>query len=54
MIIIGIVGPSGSGKSILAEKIKKYYGADCAIISSDSYFNDFSQLSLKKRSMEDS
>ena len=50
-IIIGIAGPSASGKSLLARTIVDELGSDqVVIISQDSYYKDRSNLSLEERS----
>jgi uridine kinase len=50
MIIIGIAGASGSGKSFIAEKIAEYYGRDnTLILNQDSYYHDISHLSQEER-----
>jgi len=49
-IIIGIAGPTASGKSLLANTIVKELGSDqVAVISEDSYYKDLAQLSLAER-----
>lgn len=49
-ILIGIAGPSGSGKSLLANTIVKELGSNqVAVISEDCYYKDHSNLSLEKR-----
>ena len=50
MFIIGISGGSGSGKTMLAEKLLDHFGADRAVIvGQDSYYRDHSHLPPKKR-----
>ncbi len=50
MIIIGIAGASGSGKSLLANTIVNEIGSDRVIvISEDSYYKDQAHLSLEER-----
>lgn len=50
IIIIGISGASASGKSLLANTIVSELGSDqVVIISEDSYYKDFSQLSFAER-----
>lgn len=50
-IIIGISGPSASGKSLLANNIIEELGSDqVAIISEDSYYKDRPNLSYEERS----
>jgi uridine kinase len=49
-IIIGIAGPSASGKSLLANTIVNELGSDqVVVISEDSYYRDNSHLSLSER-----
>src|SRR3989338_1666188 len=49
-IIIGISGPSASGKSLLANTIVNELGSNqVAIISEDSYYKDNSQLPFLER-----
>lgn len=50
VIIIGISGPSASGKSLLANTIVNELGSDqVAIISEDAYYKDNSRLPLAER-----
>jgi uridine kinase len=50
LIVIGIAGASGSGKSLLANTIVQELGSDkVAIISEDSYYKDLKHLTLKQR-----
>ncbi len=47
---IGIAGGTGSGKTTVAELIQKKFGKDKAcIISMDSYYKDFPNLTIEKR-----
>ena len=49
-IIIGISGPSGSGKSLLANTIVSELGSEqVVVISEDSYYKDRPYLSLEER-----
>lgn len=49
-IIIGIAGPSGSGKSLLAKTIVDELGSDqVAIITQDAYYRDRTNLTLEER-----
>jgi len=49
-IIIGVSGPSASGKSLLATTIYKEIGSDqVVVISEDSYYKDQSSLSMEER-----
>lgn len=50
IIIIGISGPSASGKSLLANTIVRELGSDqVVVISEDSYYKDNSNLSFAER-----
>lgn len=50
IIIIGISGPSASGKSLLANTIVRELGSDqVVVISEDSYYKDNSNLSFSER-----
>lgn len=50
LIVIGIAGASGSGKSLLAHTIVDEVGSDkVTIISEDSYYKDLKNLTLKQR-----
>jgi len=49
-IIIGIAGPTASGKTLLANTIFKELGSkQVTMISEDSYYKDLSHLSLEER-----
>lgn len=50
IIIIGIAGASGSGKSLLANSIVRDLGSDkVAVISEDSYYKDHSDIPFDER-----
>lgn len=50
IIIIGIAGASGSGKSLLANTIVNELGSDrVTVISEDSYYKDNKNISLSQR-----
>lgn len=50
VIIVGISGPSASGKSVLANTILKELGTTrVTVIPEDSYYNDLSHLTLEER-----
>jgi uridine kinase len=50
-IIIGIAGPSASGKTLLANTISNEIGTQhVAVIPEDSYYKDHDSLSLEERS----
>ncbi|MDQ5884265.1 MAG: uridine kinase [Pseudomonadota bacterium] len=49
-IILGIAGPSASGKSLLANTIVNELGSDqVVVISEDAYYKDNSHLSMNER-----
>ncbi|MBP9722385.1 MAG: uridine kinase [Gammaproteobacteria bacterium] len=51
VVIIGIAGPSGSGKSLLASTIVNELGSSkVVVISEDSYYKDLGDMPLKVRS----
>jgi uridine kinase len=50
MIIIGIAGASGSGKSLLANTIVDELGSDrVVVISEDAYYKDLSHMPMEER-----
>src|SRR5437867_12657700 len=50
IILIGISGPTASGKSLLARTIVHELGSkQVAVISEDSYYKDHSELSMDER-----
>jgi len=50
IIIIGIAGASGSGKSLLANTIIRELGSDqVAVVSEDSYYKDHSDIPFEER-----
>ncbi|MDF2690955.1 MAG: udk [Gammaproteobacteria bacterium] len=50
IIIIGIAGASGSGKSLLANTIVDELGSDrVVVISEDAYYKDLSDISMEER-----
>lgn len=52
MIIIGIAGGTGSGKTTVVRKIAESFSEEeVTILSQDSYYNDNSHLSLEERRM---
>ncbi|MCD6181948.1 MAG: uridine kinase [Candidatus Cloacimonetes bacterium] len=48
-IIIGIGGGTGSGKTTIADAIKREVGDPITIITQDSYYQDFDHLSIEER-----
>lgn len=50
MLVIGVAGGTGSGKTTVVKKISEKFSADqVAILSHDSYYYDNSDLSLEER-----
>lgn len=49
MLIIGICGASGSGKSTIARHIKKKIPYRSYVLSQDCYYIDYPDMSLKER-----
>jgi uridine kinase len=49
VLIVGIAGGSGSGKTTTAEMIQNSFGDQALILSQDSYYKDLSGLSLKEK-----
>ncbi len=50
MLVIGIAGGTGSGKTTVAKKIvEKFSKGEVAILSQDSYYYDSSELSMEER-----
>lgn len=50
IIILGVAGPSGSGKSLLSNTIVDELGSDkVVVISEDSYYKDLSHLPFEQR-----
>lgn len=47
--IIGICGGSASGKTAVSEKLEKNNPSKIVVISQDSYYNPYSELSLEER-----
>ena len=50
--LIAICGGSGSGKTLLSNALKDYYGEDCSILSYDNYYKDQSTLTMEERAMQ--
>ena len=50
MLIIGVAGGTGSGKTTVARKLKESYPPHCVqVIAQDSYYKDQSDISLEER-----
>lgn len=52
MLVIGIAGGSGSGKTTVVEKVLKYFPQNqVAVVHMDCYYKDNSHLSMAERSL---
>lgn len=52
-IIIGISGPSGSGKSLLSKNMCKHFSLkEVAVISEDGYYKDRPEMSFEERHIQ--
>ncbi|WP_226987366.1 uridine kinase [Parachlamydia acanthamoebae] len=49
MMIIGIAGGTGSGKTRLAKQIQEAFGNQASLIEQDCYYKDLSDLPLSER-----
>lgn len=49
VIVIGIAGGTGSGKSTLINKIKNEFNDDITVISHDSYYKENSEMPFEQR-----
>jgi Uridine kinase len=49
MIVVGVCGASGSGKSTFAKRIRNELSCECVIIGQDCYYHDFSNLPFEER-----
>ena len=47
--LVGIAGPTGSGKTTLGERLAEHFGPRCVIISEDRYYKDLSHLPAAER-----
>lgn len=50
MVVIGIAGGSGSGKTTVVKRILESFRNEVAVLSQDSYYRDNSHLSAEERS----
>lgn len=51
MIIIGIAGGSGAGKTFLTNKLKEIFENEIEIISQDNYYKPYYELTIEQRKM---
>ncbi len=49
VFIVGISGGTGSGKTYIADKIKKTLGDEIIVLTEDAYYRDLSHLTKEKR-----
>ena len=49
MIIIGIAGGSGAGKTFLTNKLKEIFENEIEIISQDNYYKPYYELTIEQR-----
>jgi len=49
VVIIGIAGGTGSGKTTLARKLKEVFNDDVLLLCQDYYYKSFAHLSLEER-----
>ena len=49
VIVIGIAGGTGSGKSTMIHKIKEEFHDDIAILSHDFYYKSHSEIPFEER-----
>lgn len=49
--VIGIAGPSGAGKTAVAEALAQSLGGQCDIVSCDHYYRDLSHLPMAEREL---
>ena len=49
VIVIGVAGGTGSGKSTMINRIKKEFNEQITILSHDFYYRDHSNLSFEER-----
>lgn len=49
VVVVGIAGGSGSGKTTFAKKIREFFGDNATLIDQDAYYKDLSHLSPEER-----
>lgn len=50
VIVIGIAGGTGSGKTTITRRIQQHFGADVTVLYHDNYYKAYHNLSLEERS----
>ena len=51
IMVIGIAGGTGSGKTTITNQIKERLGADVTVITHDNYYNAQHEMTLEERSL---
>ena len=51
ILVIGIAGGTGSGKTTVTEKLQEYFGADVSVLHHDSYYKRHDELPFEKRKL---
>lgn len=49
ILMIGIAGGTGSGKSTLTRRIKEYFGGDVTVITHDNYYKAHNDMTYEER-----
>ncbi len=49
IVLIGVAGGTGSGKTTLAGKLNSHFGSGAVLISQDCYYKDLSHLPIEER-----
>ena len=49
MIVVGVAGGTGSGKSTFTKKLKQEFGDDLSILYYDNYYRNRSDISIEAR-----
>ena len=49
MLVIGIAGGTGSGKTALTENLIKKFGKDITVVQHDSYYKAHDELTYEER-----
>lgn len=51
VLIIGIAGGTGSGKTTLTDNLKKHFGEDVAIVYHDNYYKRHDEMTYEERAL---